>query len=178
MVSHYGNRSKTRLGTTHPDIQRVMMEVDERFPNTILEGIRTEEQQRKNVANGVSKTLDSKHLPRCAEDPAKGVDAVDAAPDPLGYPKLNKVMGIIERALSAQPLDDEIRRQMVDAIGEYSKDTARWYYWGGYVLGVSDQLHKQGSIATRFRWGGDWNTNRKLDDNRFDDCAHFERAVQ
>jgi hypothetical protein len=86
-------------------------------------------------------------------------------------------MSIIERALGAQPLDDEVRRQLVDAIGEYSKDTARWYYFGGYVLGVSDQLNKQGSIGTRLRWGGDWNTNRKLDDNRFDDLAHFERAI-
>jgi hypothetical protein len=155
-----------------------MMEVDERYPNTILQGSRTEEQQAKNVAKGVSKTLDSKHLPRCAEEPEKGVDAVDAAPDPLGYPKLKNVMGIIERALGDQPLDDEVRRRLVDAIGEYSKETARWYMFGGYVLGTADQLFKNGSISTRMTWGGDWNGDRRLSDQRFDDLAHVQRAVR
>ena len=177
MVSHYGDRSKTRLGTTHPDIQRVMTEVDERYPNTILDGERTEEQQAANVAKKVSKTLNSKHLPRCSAEPEKGVDAVDAAPDPLGYPKLNNVMSIIERALGAQPLDDEVRRQLVDAIGEYSKETARWYMFGGYVLGTADQLFKNGSISTRMTWGGDWNGDRQVDDQSFDDLAHVQRAV-
>ena len=47
-------------------------------------------------------------------------------------------------------------------------DTKRFYHFGGYVLGVAHQL----SIPVR--WGGDWNRNFKLSDQRFFDLSHFE----
>lgn len=177
MPHRYGSRSSTRLKTCHPDLQFVMDRVVEQFPNTILQGERTEEQQRKNVAKGVSRTLDSKHLPRCSRRSDQGVDAVDAAPDPLQYPQLSGLLHVIERALGAQPLDDTTRRNLVSAIGEYSKDLGVWYYFGGYVLGTADQMLKNGDISTRFIWGGDWNENRKVNDQTFDDLGHFQRAV-
>ena len=39
---------------------------------------------------------------------------------------------------------------------------------GGFVLGVASQL------GINIRWGGDWNMNFEVDDNKFDDFPHFE----
>lgn len=177
MANKYGQRSSERLNTTHPDIRTLMRAVVTEYPNTILQGVRTDEQQQKNVDKGVSKTLESKHLVRCSVSPMSGVDAVDAAPDPLAYPQLKDLLHIIERALGSQPLDDEARRRLVDAVEEYGKDVARWYMFGGYVLGTADQLHRDGRISKTITWGGDWDKDKKLKDQSFDDLGHFQRDV-
>ena len=41
--NNYGATSLQRLATAHPDLQALMKKVGEKFPNTILEGERTEE---------------------------------------------------------------------------------------------------------------------------------------
>ena len=81
-MTHYSSKSLTRLQTCHSDLETLMLEVDKHWANTILEGKRTIEQQRENVAKGVSKTMNSLHL----DDPS---NAVDAAPDPLNWPKMH-----------------------------------------------------------------------------------------
>jgi len=47
-------------------------------------------------------------------------------------------------------------------------DTQRFYYFGGYVLGVADQL------GVNLRWGGDWDGDNDLSDQHFMDLVHFE----
>lgn len=47
-------------------------------------------------------------------------------------------------------------------------DRDRFLYFGGYVLGVAMQME------IPLAWGGDWNGNRDLTDQTFDDLAHFE----
>jgi peptidoglycan L-alanyl-D-glutamate endopeptidase CwlK len=47
-------------------------------------------------------------------------------------------------------------------------DTKRFYAFGGFVLGVAQGL------GIRIRWGGDWNNNRYLNDQQFNDLVHFE----
>jgi len=47
-------------------------------------------------------------------------------------------------------------------------DTARFYYFGGYVLGVAQGL------GIRIRWGGDWDSDREVKDQTFNDLVHFE----
>jgi len=47
-------------------------------------------------------------------------------------------------------------------------DTNRFYYFGGYVLGVADQL------GINLRWGGDWDQDNDLSDQHFMDLVHFE----
>jgi peptidoglycan LD-endopeptidase CwlK len=44
----------------------------------------------------------------------------------------------------------------------------------GLVLGTSHQMLKNGEITHRVRWGGDWDSDYDLDDNKFDDLPHFE----
>ena len=44
----------------------------------------------------------------------------------------------------------------------------RFVYFGGMVLGVAAVL------GVTLRWGGDWNRNHDLKDQRFMDLPHFE----
>jgi len=122
-------------------------EVIKHWDCTVLEGKRTLEQQEANVAKGVSKTMDSRHL----DDPAT---AVDVAPFPLAWPKLD--------ALKAMPND------VRDALWNEIKNMARFYYFSGYVLGTADQ------IGVSIRHGGDWDGDRDIHDQNFDDLPHFE----
>lgn len=77
----FGSDSEKQLSTCHPDIQRVFRKVVQYWDCTILEGKRSEAQQRLNVASGASKTMDSKHVYPLGS-PSLGVDA---APYPIKW---------------------------------------------------------------------------------------------
>ena len=47
-------------------------------------------------------------------------------------------------------------------------DRERFHLFAGYVLGVAS------GMGYTLRWGGDWNMNFEVDDNKFDDFPHFE----
>jgi len=47
-------------------------------------------------------------------------------------------------------------------------DRERFHLFAGYVLGVAS------GMGYTIRWGGDWNMNFEVDDNKFDDFPHFE----
>jgi peptidoglycan L-alanyl-D-glutamate endopeptidase CwlK len=48
------------------------------------------------------------------------------------------------------------------------KDIRRFYFFGGFVLGIASQM----GIA--IRWGGDWNRNTLVNDQTLNDLPHFE----
>ena len=48
------------------------------------------------------------------------------------------------------------------------KDRERFHLFSGFVLGMASRM------GITLRWGGDWNMNFEVDDNRFDDFPHFE----
>lgn len=48
------------------------------------------------------------------------------------------------------------------------KDTDRMHYFAGVVMGIALQL------GLRVRWGGDWNGNTILSDQKLHDLPHFE----
>lgn len=50
-------------------------------------------------------------------------------------------------------------------------DRERFHYFAGYVMGVASNM------GVRLRWGGDWDSDREVRDNSFDDLVHFERVV-
>lgn len=50
------------------------------------------------------------------------------------------------------------------------KDTSRFYYFGGFVLGVAE------SMGIHVRWGGDWDGDMQIKDQNFNDLVHFELA--
>ena len=47
-------------------------------------------------------------------------------------------------------------------------DRERFHLFAGFVLGVANRM------GITLRWGGDWNMNFEVDDNKFDDFPHFE----
>ena len=48
------------------------------------------------------------------------------------------------------------------------EDRERFHLFAGFVIGTASQL------GIKLRWGGDWNINWFVDDNKFDDFPHFE----
>ncbi len=71
-----GKRSLQRLGGLHPDLVRVVKQAITltKIDFTVLEGMRTLARQRKLVASGASKTLNSRHLTGHAVDLGAYVD--------------------------------------------------------------------------------------------------------
>lgn len=74
----YSKASLTKLETCHPDIQKLMKEAIKYVDLTIIEGVRTKEQQEEYVRTGRSKTMNSKHL--------KQPDGYSHAIDVMAYP--------------------------------------------------------------------------------------------
>lgn len=128
----FSSRSANILAECHTDLQRVFNEVIKSWDCTVIEGKRSEEKQKENVAKGVSKTLNSKHVYPLGQPSL----AVDVAPYPV-------VWG----------------------------DTNRFYAFAGFVLGTAAQL------GIKLRWGGDWDSDRDLRDQKFIDLPHFELVV-
>lgn len=80
-MPRFSRRSKEKLETCHPDIQKVMKEVIKYVDFTVLEGVRTLEQQAEYVRTGKSKTMNSKHLQQ-----SDGYShAIDIAPYPIDW---------------------------------------------------------------------------------------------
>lgn len=73
----WSNRSLANLAGIHPDLRRVMDRALQESPIdfTVIEGLRTVERQRQLVAQGASKTMNSRHLTGHA------VDLVPLRPD-------------------------------------------------------------------------------------------------
>jgi len=49
-----------------------------------------------------------------------------------------------------------------------AKEMAEFYYFAGYVKGIADCLD------INIRWGGDWDSDKDLSDQEFDDLVHWE----
>jgi peptidoglycan L-alanyl-D-glutamate endopeptidase CwlK len=85
-VPSFGPASLTQLGTCDQRLQRLFLDVVQFWDCTVLEGKRSEAQQQINVAHGVSKTMDSKHV-----YPLGALSlAVDVAPYPVKWTDLNR----------------------------------------------------------------------------------------
>jgi peptidoglycan LD-endopeptidase CwlK len=50
----------------------------------------------------------------------------------------------------------------------------RFYWFGGYVLGIASRLKEEGKMTHAIRWGGDWDGDRNFDKQTFNDLVHFE----
>ena len=48
------------------------------------------------------------------------------------------------------------------------EDRERFIYFGGFVMGIAF------SMGIPLRWGGDWDSDTQLSNNKFDDLVHFE----
>lgn len=52
------------------------------------------------------------------------------------------------------------------------KDTSRFYFFAGYVLGVAQRM------GINIRWGGDFNRDLNLKNDSFIDMPHFELVIE
>jgi peptidoglycan LD-endopeptidase CwlK len=48
------------------------------------------------------------------------------------------------------------------------EDRERFTYFAGFVMGIAKVM------GIGLRWGGDWDNDTEVDDNKFDDLPHFE----
>lgn len=50
----------------------------------------------------------------------------------------------------------------------------RCYWFAGYVMGIAQKLKDEGKMTHAVRYGGDWNRDFEIVDNKFNDLVHFE----
>lgn len=84
---YFSKKSLEKLNhqKVHPRIRELMIQAMCTSPVdfTIIETVRTIEQQKINVAKGVSKTMRSRHIPSCNKSGL--CEAIDIAPYPINW---------------------------------------------------------------------------------------------
>lgn len=150
MSFSYGRSSQAVLATVHHDIEIIAVHVIEIFDIRLLQGARTIEEQIRNIRKGVSKTLDSRHIPRDSDghyDPTQPAIALDFAPYKAGVNPW------------PQDSDSRVTRE---------KKKGRFYYAQGIIRQVAHEHD------IRIRQGVDWDMDADFFDQSFDDLGHIE----
>lgn len=142
----FGKRSRSRLDTCHPDMILIMEEVIKIYDFSVLEGLRTLEQQQEYYETGRSK-LDGINKKSKHQDDGSGKS----------------------RAIDIMPF-----KKGSNAFSGKEKDNRRFYYLAGLVKGTAERLLEEGKISHKIRWGGDWDSDDIYSDQNFDDLPHFE----
>jgi peptidoglycan L-alanyl-D-glutamate endopeptidase CwlK len=92
MSFKFGAKSLKLLNNAklHPKLRHLMNEAIKTSPIdfTIIETVRTIEQQKINVAKGVSKTIKSRHIP--STNKSGLCEAIDIAPYPINWKDINR----------------------------------------------------------------------------------------
>ncbi len=57
------------------------------------------------------------------------------------------------------------------------KNDRRMYWFAGYVMGIAQKLKEEGRMTHTVRYGGDWDSDKNIDDESFKDLVHFELVV-
>lgn len=108
----FGITSTTNLSEVDESLQRLFNAVVQHWDCAVLDGRRTIEEQRKNVAKGVSKTMNSLHLTG---------DAVDVMPFPYDWNAIEKGLNALKRA-------------------DGGMEIAEVYMFQGFVAGVAAMI--------------------------------------
>lgn len=141
----FGTLSKSNLISVHPALIQVANRVILAWDCQVTDGIRTVAEQRKNIAKGASKTMDSKHLPQ-----ADGLShAIDINPFPTHWDAIQRGYDVVKRTTGGM-------------------EVLEFYAFAGFVDGVA------WGMGINLRSGYDWNTNRQFEDQTFLDLPHHE----
>ncbi len=145
---HYNQKSLENLNSCHPDLRTIFVSTLKIIDHSIICGSRSESRQNELYLGGFSQLYfpQSKHN----KNPSH---AVDAAPYP--YPQIRVQNYEFYKG------DEDIRYLI-------KKELWRCVYFAGMVMGVA------GSLNIQLAWGGDWDIDNTLIDNKFDDLFHFE----
>lgn len=57
------------------------------------------------------------------------------------------------------------------------KNISRFYWFAGYVMGIAQRLKDEGKITHAIRYGGDWDSDKEIDEDKFKDLVHFELII-
>ncbi|MCK5015851.1 MAG: M15 family metallopeptidase [Candidatus Peribacteraceae bacterium] len=140
----YGKVSKLNLATCHPLLQAIFLRVIKKHDCSIIEGHRTEERQNELHKLGRSKV----RWPDSNHNKIPAM-AIDAAPFIAG------------RIPWPEP-----------GTKTYIKDLNQFYYFSGLVMSEAENVLCY--TEWELRWGGDWDRDHNLSNNKFDDLPHFE----
>jgi len=146
----FGTRSKKKLEGVHPHLVHVAELVVGIFDISVVQGVRTEQQQQELYAIGRTKEVDS--------DPVTNIDGINRKSnhqvknDGYGY------------AIDCYPYPIDLNNK------ELSR--ARFYVMWGLFLAVSSVVLK--GTGYRLRWGGDWDSDLEFKDQKFHDLPHIE----
>jgi len=125
-MHYFSEKSKSRLDSCHPDLQKIFNEALQIMDHSIIEGYRNSDRQHQLFLENKTKVRLGKHntIPS---------HAVDAIPYPVDW-----------------------------------EDHKRMYLFAGIVLAIAHKLE------IKIRWGGDWDSDTEVKDNKFNDLVHFE----
>lgn len=99
-------------------------------------------------------------------DKAAQTKALNDGKSQLAWPD-SKHNALPSLAVDAAPYDYTIS-------GIDWEDLERLAYFAGFVKGVAQTLYDEGQMEHKLRWGGDWDSDTNVKDERFRDMVHFE----
>ena len=147
---NFGRASSAEFVTLHHDLQIILTGAIEVFDFSITQGGRTIEEQVRNIRRGVSKTIDSRHIPRDEGgmyDPNAPCIAADCAP--------------YQGGVNPWPQDS-------DTIIVRQKKAHRFYFMQGIFYSIAKREW------IKVRQGVDWDMDGDIFDQTFDDLPHIE----
>ena len=146
----FGRSSTAQLETLHPDLRRVLRRAIRIVDFSITEGRRSLETQIVYLRRGVTRTIDSRHIPRDERgdyEPEGLSEAADLTPYQPG--------------VNPWP-------QRGDSPEVVQKKAHRFYFLQGVLYAVSHAL------KVDVRLGVDWDSDLDFFDQTFDDLGHIE----
>lgn len=146
-MANFGKRSKEKISMAHPDLGAIHNFVIKYFDHSVYESLRTDEKQLEYFLAGKSKLDPRIERKRKSAKHLKQSDGYSHATDSAPYP--------------------------ID-FGRSKQAKARFYMFAGYMFMASEILFDRGEITHKLRWGGDWDSDKKFDDQTFNDLPHFE----
>ena len=88
----------TKLLGVHPDLVKVILEAQAQIPFRVTEGLRSLERQKQLLAEGKTKTLDSRHLTGHAVDVVALVDGKVS----WDFPHYQKIANVVKHAAASR----------------------------------------------------------------------------
>lgn len=150
---YFSRRSLAVLATLTPNLQRVCNKVLEDFDFTLIKGHRPEAEQNHAYYIGAS-TLPwdkSKHN----KIPSEGVDASPwPIPENWGAIKDKKLRDILKE-------HPELTGKVIQ----------KFRFFAFYFIGVG------AGMGIKIRWGGDWDMDKDIEDQKFNDLIHLEEVT-
>jgi peptidoglycan L-alanyl-D-glutamate endopeptidase CwlK len=147
---HFGHSSTKQLETLHPDLRRILERAIQIIDFSVTEGRRSIDTQIVYLRRGVTRTIDSRHIPRDGEgryDDEGLSEAADLTPYQPG--------------VNPWP-------QPGDSPAEADKKVRRFYFLQGVLYAIA----RDEGIDVRL--GVDWDSDLDFFDQSFDDLGHIE----